>query len=401
MPPEIEDLSPKAEPAVPAEPLLIDYFSFHQNAITGANDSNSKGQQASIEFSNPYAYHQGLDSLAKVLNKPQANAGSPSESAGNTEQKAGPDSAARPDNVICVDGRCRPMTQAEIEAFQNKIKPGQTKQIDLNSPFNFDWHQKGDGTPGKPEPFNKPGTDQTQPPKPQDKITDQPPANIPDSKSGKSSIVEAYERRQGARNAGSGYLPPIDAIPNDLRPPSPGTNPGPGPSDLRPPSPGPDLPPWTPPKDNNVKPTDFTPKPNDQIENIKPKYETDEIGEAVRLAKETGLPLAVHIGASWCHYCVEMERNTWPAVEGSNGRKGSMQGKVVVLHLDVDDAKSLRGEDARYASEILKNRGSSIPIIRMFSVDQSGSFSKTNENRGAINSRSQLESFLIRGGAKR
>ena len=299
----------------------------------------------------------------------------------------------------------------------------------------FDFHQ-GDKTPVQPgpveppRPFTPPSDVKpipVPPPEPRPDARDKTPAptdiSDPNILGGKSSVVAAYERRQGARHAGNGNnLPPIDAIPgpNDLTPPVPGPRPndltppppGPRPNDLTPPPPGPrpsDLTPvprpepapWVPPKIDDkpaIKPVDHR---EELISKLEPKYETSDVATAVKMAKDLGLPLAVHIGAEWCGYCVQMERNTWPSVEGTADRKGSMQGKVVVLHVDIDHARNLRGENAKLAQEILRDRGGSVPLLRVFKVDEQGGLTKTAENHGAINSKSGLEQFLIKGGVKR
>lgn len=489
MPPEIDDSKPKSEPMP-----LIDLFSFHQGP-TAMNDknagtNNSSANKGSIEMPDPYGFHQGLNSLAKTLNKgvdvSEQKSAQGSSTAAESKDKL-------PEDVECKNGVCRQLTPAELAAKRalqgtdkgkgtstvspadaKESKPGastgEAKPIGaadtakrsseithlLPNPFDFhqgdktpvkpapqpadktpakpdpslppfDFHQ-GDKTPGKPgpaepKPFTPPA-DVTPipvpPPEPRPDAHDKVPAptDISDVNilGGKSSVVAAYERRQGARHAGNGNnLPPIDAIPGpkDLTPPVPGPRPndltppapGPRPSDFAPtPGPRPDVAPWVPPKIDDkppVKPVDFRPDRDDLISKLEPKYETTDVATAVKMAKGTGLPLAVHIGASWCGYCVQMEQNTWPSVEGTGNRKGSMQGKVVVLHVDVDHARNLRGDNAKLANEILRDRGGSVPLLRVFKVDEQGKLTKTAENHGAINSKSGLENFLIKGGVKR
>lgn len=386
MPPEIDNSKPKEE----AQPL-IDFLAFHQGSTNNDGSSlpnKSSGKETSLEITDPYNLHQGLSSLARVLSQaPKAE--------GASERRSDTlDASAQKPASQSANSRPNPFSYHQGE------KPGPKPE-----------------TPAKPEdepkPFVPPADVKPLPqtekeaPKPTDQTSENKNAN----KEGKSPIVEAYERKQGARIAGNGNtLPAIDAIPgpNDLTPPAPGPNPNPQPNDFKPPwqqdKPKPDLPPWVAPDtkpDQPVKPVDYRPDPSDLISKLEPKYETKDVATAVKMAQETGLPLAVHIGAEWCGYCVQMERNTWPAVEGDGKTKGSMQGKVVVLHLDVDDQKGLRGESAKQAGEITKNRGSSIPILRVFKVDVGGKLTMTAENRGAINSKTQLENFLIKGGAKR
>lgn len=359
MPPEIDDRGSTQSTA-----SVFDLLSFHQGFSANENNQAAKPEQDKITFTNPY-----LHSVLPAL-----------------------------------DSRPNP----------------------------FDYHQKGDAKPALPLPSvdikpNTPDSSDKKPiePKPFVPPTDVKPLPAPDGTDGaytlpfqpdKSPIVQLYERKQGARQAGSGgALPPIDAIPNpsdlirpvqptpgpDLRPsPSPEVKPSPGPEPW--PRPNPKPPDLIPKPLDDIKPTDYRPDPpSDLINKLEPKYETSDVGKAVRMAKELGVPLAVHIGASWCHYCVEMERKTWPSVEGSASKQGSLQGKMVVLHLDVDQQRSLRGEDARLASELTKNRGTSVPIIRVFKVDSQGAITKTNENRGAINSQSKLEEFLVKGGVRK
>jgi thiol-disulfide isomerase/thioredoxin len=398
MPPEIDNSKPRTE-ALP----LIDFYSFNQGSINMSEKSPAqpanREKSGVLEICDPFVFNQGLSFVGK----------------GATADRAA------------------------ATASDNRNASGATGQVP------FDFHQ-GDRTPGTmPAPFIpqvdfRPSAPEVKPPvpgdltpRPQDRTRDIPSPSIPGA-SGKSPIVEAYERRQGARHAGLNPLPAIDPIPgpSDLVPPSPGPrpdlippSPGPRPNDWTPPSPGPgpgpapDLPPWTPPKpDLNPRPDvapwtpprpdvrpdlrpDVRPDRTDLISKLEPKYETSDIATAVKMARDTGLPLAVHIGASWCGYCVQMEQDTWPLVEGTNNRRGSMQGKVVVLHMDVDQARYLQGEGKQYANEVLKNRGGSVPLLRVFKVDQSGQFTKTAENHGAINSRSSLEAFLERGGVQR
>ncbi|MBX9688296.1 MAG: thioredoxin family protein [Candidatus Obscuribacterales bacterium] len=500
MPPEIDDR--KSPPEQALAPVNIDILSYHQ-AAAPLDRSQARQGQSSIEMSDPFGHHQGLRSLERVLSsrtESSASAGSakakPETGAEPKEQDKG--KSSKPDNVICENGVCRIMTPAEMaarakkgeggkteekkidfllppDAGQNKIKfiPGLTnRSSDVSSPKEA--APLVDGSHLLPSPFKPAGQPEAKDikpapaepgkfappsdsralniPKPDDSAIRTPASPLPSSLVGKSVVVEAYERRQGARQAGNNSnLPPLDAIPMpsprpDLTPPlpSPNNKPSdfapwappkvdpnvrptdyqrPNPNDLIPPSPqdfnrpGPSNPgdfrPVNPgehrkpsPSDFMQNPRDFRPPsdikaPSDLISKIEPKYETNDVATAVKMARDTGLPLAVHIGASWCHYCVEMEQKAWPSVEGSNGRKGSMQGKVVVLHLDVDQQRSLRGESAQMAAEITRNRGGSVPIIRVFSVDQSGRLTKTAENSGAIMDKRALENFLIRGGAKR
>lgn len=394
MPPEIDDHKPKNEQPLP----LIDLFSFHQGSLLNDQTQGAK-PHGSIEISDPFAYHQGLNSLAKVLNGDQAKTAARTKDEQSPAKEDKLPGGKTPDGYICLDGICRPMTAAEKAAKETK------ETILPANPFEF--HQRGKASPWAvqpPRPFPDNRTPELpQPSKPADRPNDNPiplkPGDrsndnsnlLQETKSGKSAIVEAYERRQGARHAGAGgLLPAIDAIPfpGDLTPPSPG--------------PRPDIAPWTQPKpDVNVKPADFRPEPSDLISKLEPKYETNDVATAVKMARDTGLPLAVHIGAQWCHYCTEMERNTWPSVEGTANSKGSMQGKMVMLHLDVDHAQSLAGDDAKFAREILRNRGGSVPLLRVFKVDSSGNLSKTAENPGAISNKTALENFLRRGGVSR
>ena len=358
--PEIDNLEPKLEPKP-----LFDFYGFNQGSINLGERSSAAHKEppgAALEMSDPYGFSQGLNTRAGVLSG--------------------------------IDETHRASMKEKIESCR-----GQFVGLD------FDQANRG----ARPSPF-APFTPETKepaliehlanPPLPFDYLPI-PGKNAGDisrtfmpAASGKSSIVEAYERRQGARHAGNGTLPSIDPVPlpGDFSPPS------------HLPGPRPDLPPWTPSHtdvDPNYRPVDVRPDRTELISKLEPKYETSNVAKAVKMAEATGLPLAVHIGASWCGYCVQMEQNTWPSVEGSPNQHGSLQGKVVVLHMDVDQARNLQGESKHFADEILKNRGQSVPLLRVFKVDSSGHLTKTAENHGALNSRSALESFLVKGGVRK
>lgn len=464
MPPEIDDSKSKTEPLPLIDFYSFHQGAFSMSdKNTNGNAASKDSIELTDPYGYHQGLNSLARALGNLGD--DAKRSSDEQKGQPKDSKAESPGSAKPDNVECINGVCRILSPAELAAkkaregsrgeakekgilgdlqiaeikikppsnessaepkekapAQNEIKvPGDLSHL-LPNPFTF--HQ-GDKTlprpaepgpvisrPGEPAPFVPPKdvTPLPVPPTPSPELPPEvkplPADRIPTIEidpqfppgSGKSPIVEAYERKQGARHAGSGTLPPIDAIPlpSDLTPPVPVPGPQPGPK--------PDIAPWAPPKVDDkpeIKPVDFRPNPSDLISKLEPKYETSDVATAVKMAKETGLPLAVHVGASWCGYCVQMEQNTWPAVEGTGNQKGSLQGKVVVLHMDVDHARNLQGEDARLANEILKNRGSSVPILRVFKVDQSGNFTKTAENRGAINSKSGLENFLIKGGVQR
>ena len=128
------------------------------------------------------------------------------------------------------------------------------------------------------------------------------------------------------------------------------------------------------------------------------RYETENILDAVKAAQTQGLPLVVQIGASWCPHCQAMEK-LWPNIEGSATSTGSMQGKAVFLHLDVDKAKKLTGPNAGLAQMIQEGvRG--FPTFKVFSIDNKNMITVNAFAVGEM-SQSQLEAVIIKGGAKK
>ena len=418
MPPEINDHRNQKD-----ELPSFDNYSLHQGSKTMNKETTagrSNAVSGSIEFTDPYKFHQ-----QRLTQTERSSAGGAQVSRISSQAFAALEKPNYQDQKSPSNGG---------HLLPNPFAPQATDNRQAQIP------------PYNPPPEQRPAPQPDLPPRvvlPPDnnqKIEERPGTRpwelIVPAPNGtdRSPIVDAYSQKQGARHAGDHTLPLIDATPGrrdfvppparpDLPPtvgprpdqplpvrpqvqPAPGTRP-----DIpqwTPPRPGtyppPDVAPWTQPKpqiDQQVKPVDFRPDRADIIATIEPKYETNDIAKAVKLAKDAGLPLAVHIGASWCGYCVQMERNTWPSVEGTNNSRGSLQGKVVVLHLDVDQAQSLRGEKQQLANEILRDRGGSVPLLRVFKIDDSGRLKRTAEHTGAISNKAALENFLIGGGVKR
>lgn len=350
---ETEDVRPKAESA--SEPVpLIDFYSFHQGSISMSDNNAARKQpgSTSIELSDPFAFHQGLSALSNTLNK-QTQSGDASRSSDAKKEEGSGGAAApadkttkapggKPDNYICVDGFCRPMTQAEIDAEgkNRNNKPASALDALINNPFKFHQNDKTPAGPSDRPALPVPPKDQpAQPAQPGDRTTDNPvPPNIPGSPVGKSPIVEAYERRQGARIAGSNPLPPIDAIPDNLRPPNPG-------GDLRPPQPNPgrpwdapkpsDVTPWVPPRrDPDVKPADFrpadnTPDPSDA--RVKHVNNMDQFEQEVLNSK---VPVIVDFYATWCGPCKQLAPNLEQTAKDYGG-------KVKVIKIDAERASEI------------------------------------------------------------
>jgi len=122
--------------------------------------------------------------------------------------------------------------------------------------------------------------------------------------------------------------------------------------------------------------------------NVKPRYETSEIEEAVRLAKENNLPLVVHIGASWCGPCRTMEANAWPGVE----RDGSLNKKAIYLHIDADRAKELGGAAGDLANQIMSGV-SGYPTIKVLTVGDGGTVNQVDSKSGGM-AEGQLKEFI-------
>lgn len=262
----------------------------------------------------------------------------------------------------------------------------------------------------KPPADAKPITDA----KPSDKTQTAELVEPRDGKGGQNA-VQNYEQKQGARIAGTNVAPPLEIGPRTQ--PSntiPGTIPDSRPS--KPSQPQDSFTPFTPgdnrpivPASNqtdgkplipdaNVKPA-FRPDATDVRDQLKNRYETHEAAEALKMAKELGLPLAVHVGASWCGPCRAMESGSWPAVEGTANKKGSLQGKMVTLHIDVDDMKNLSGENAK-AAQMVASNPAGYPTIRVFNVDAStGKVNQTIQKSGGM-SAAVLTNLLQQGGIR-
>lgn len=400
MPTEFDDSKPKIQ----TQPL-VDFYDFNQGSATASDTTisgNTVNPGGKLELPNPYSYHQGISSLAKAIGDtaasrvsdetkpaskdqsiPEVKVGEPASAdklAPTTIRRRPSPFASPKDDNASVPKPAIPVLAPEIAPKPPEVTPKPVLPPEI--------------TPKPvlpPEVRPNPVLPAEIAPKPSDKLADNP-VPLPAKEPSKSAIVEAYERKQGARQAGAGAMPAIDPIPNDVTPPTPR------------PVPRPDIAPWTPPKpeiDPRVKPEDQRPDRDKLISRLEPKYETHDVAKAVQLAKDTGLPLAVHIGAPDCIWCVRMEENVWPGVEGTRNQKGSMQGKVVVLHINTYDVPKLQGESRSRADEITKDLGGGIPVLRVFKVDESGKITKTAQNDGAIMKKTDLENFLIEGGARR
>lgn len=85
----------------------------------------------------------------------------------------------------------------------------------------------------------------------------------------------------------------------------------------------------------------------------KTKFDESEVGEALKLAKENNLPIAVYTGATWCGYCPDASAKfNQIASDMESGEKTG----AIMLKMDYDKAASLsRGnsEEARALREFL------------------------------------------------
>ena len=111
---------------------------------------------------------------------------------------------------------------------------------------------------------------------------------------------------------------------------------------------------------------------------------------------QTGRPLVVQVGQSWCGHCQHMESKIWPSVEGTSQDKGSMEGKAVFLHLDYDKSRQLEGDDA-FLAQKLRSDVQGFPTYRVYKIGDAGSVQKIAESSGSM-SQTDLESFLSSAG---
>lgn len=310
MPPEVEESRAKPQ-TPPAELPSFDFYSFHQQAGKPLSDNNAPKDrpQGSIELTNPFSFNQGPNGGFKkeIGRSSEDSKGSDAKPTGGaTSKKADDGGFKKPDGMICVDGVCRPMTPAEKEAEAAKRagKPGDL--IFPISPFNF--QKYGTNDDGIKQAGHETPAEKTN--KPADNLKELPNLTPPGSTTGRSSIVDAYERRQGARQAGGGSLPGIDAIPN---------NPG---SDVRP---------WTPPNDNN----------NNNNDKIDPRAK-----EVLHLSSEeqfknevlnSKVPVIVDFYATWCGPCKQLA----PNLKALANEKG---GAVKVVKVDAEQFPNLAAE---------------------------------------------------------
>ena len=82
------------------------------------------------------------------------------------------------------------------------------------------------------------------------------------------------------------------------------------------------------------------------------KWHTD-LGEAEKLAAQTGKPIFVDFYAEWCGPCKMLEQNVFP-----DGRVKALFGKVICVRLDID----------QHEEEAKKYGVSSIPRLMLFSA---------------------------------
>jgi thiol-disulfide isomerase/thioredoxin len=149
----------------------------------------------------------------------------------------------------------------------------------------------------------------------------------------------------------------------------------------RPPADGPENKPDT---------DDRRPDPKPDV-NLKPHYKTNELEQAVKLAKENNLPLVVHVGASWCGPCRTMERNAWPEIE----KDAQINQKAVYVHLDVDQAKELPGQAGTLSKQI-QDGVKGYPTVKVMNVSGDNgtlSLSSVNSKTGGM-SANQLKEFI-------
>ncbi len=309
MPPEVEES--RAKPTTQSDaPPSFDFFGFHQQGKT-MSDNNALSQkdkpQSSIEITNPFSFNQGL---SKQESGSKQNVGRASDNdKGVSSKPAGKDdvgASKKPDNMICVDGICRPMTPAEMEREAAK-RAGKHDATFPIPPFDFSKYGTVDGGV-KQAGYDAPA-DKTS--KPSDSLKELPNLTPPGSSTGRSSIIDAYERRQGARQAGGGALPSIDAIPNN-----PNQNPG---SDLKP---------WTPPQDRNNNNNDSIDPSAREVLHLSSKEQLDnEI-------KNSKVPVIVDFYATWCGPCQRLG----PKLESLARDQG---GAVKVIKVDGDQFPEL------------------------------------------------------------
>lgn len=132
-----------------------------------------------------------------------------------------------------------------------------------------------------------------------------------------------------------------------------------------------------------------TPKTNEKVEG---RFETADLEQAVQTSKDKNIPFVVQVGASWCHFCQNMEKNIWPQVEGKDG----LPEKAVILHLDYDESASFDGKAAELAGK-LKEGVKGFPTLKIFNPGMEGQ--ALVEHSGAL-SVDKLKDFLKSGGVK-
>ena len=275
----------------------------------------------------------------------------------------------------------------------------------------------------KPAADAKPATDaKTQP---NDKAQPQ------ESKQVGPNAVQNYEQRQGGRTAGSNVAPALDfgprTVPSNTIPnPNQQADYRPKPSQpqdsftpFRPGDNRPVVPANTQPRDGttfipdaNVQPAEHRTDANDHlVDKTRMKFGTSDAAKAIATAKALGVPLAVHIGASWCKPCRDMERLAWPQIEGDGPH--SMKGKVVTLHVDIDEASSLASnhvrpketaeqkvarQEATKAINSVATDPEGYPTLRVYTF-ANGTPTMTIQESGGKGA-ADLKRFLIQGGVK-
>lgn len=100
---------------------------------------------------------------------------------------------------------------------------------------------------------------------------------------------------------------------------------------------------------------------------VKPRYEMNEIEQAIKTATDKNLPLVVHLGFKGCPPCGKMEAESWPAME----KDKDVNDKAVYLHLDIKAAEKMGGRVAELVKQ-LEQGAQAFPTIRVFNVTDQG-----------------------------
>jgi hypothetical protein len=132
------------------------------------------------------------------------------------------------------------------------------------------------------------------------------------------------------------------------------------------------------------KPSEPDSKPDAKL---KPRYETSEMEEAIKYAKDNNLPLVLHIGTENCHWCKVMEKNSWPKIE----KDGDVNKKAVYLHLDADQVEKMTGAAAEAGKKLLEGV-ESYPTIKVVNP----STLETKESNAGYMAPEKLKQFIQR-----